>query len=468
MKFIDHYLEHKEILYVPGHPWEVCDLLARFLGFGYSKLWSPEETEILVKNYSSLGAEKTSELLLLRTAFDCKEKADLLGLRTNVRQRRRGGSWSLSEIEILLKYYPSISAKVMVLLPGRTENACVAMAQKVGIAAPSPKSWSEDEIEILKTHYPEMGIQVATLLPGRSVSSIRSMAQKTEISAPTTKWTEKEDNIIRAKYPQMGPSVASLFHGKRSEEACHQRALALGILPSIEKMGWSESELKILKEHYPQMGRQVSDLLPGRTEQSCKNMAAKLGLTITQKASTRKEKWSEDEIKILKESYPEMGSAVYKLLPNRSDTACVAMAYKLGISYGPPRKCVKWTDEEIDILKANYYNLGKDVVDLLPGRTAETCQKKASALGLIDGSAFWSEAEDDIMRLYYPKEGYGVLKRLPGRNEGSCLQRALKLGLRRLKATDSISDTDRQPVQAASAKSGSRKRRSKSKSRGQR
>lgn len=46
MKFIDHYLEHKEILHMPGHPWEICDLLARFLGFGYSKLWSPEETEI--------------------------------------------------------------------------------------------------------------------------------------------------------------------------------------------------------------------------------------------------------------------------------------------------------------------------------------------------------------------------------------------------------------------------------------
>lgn len=128
MKFIDHYLEHKEILHIPGHPWEMCDLVARFLGFGYSKLWSPEETEILIKNFPSLGAEKTSELLLLRTAFDCKQKADLLGLRTNVRQYQREDSWTPLEIEILSKYYPVISAKVMVLLPGRTENACVNMA----------------------------------------------------------------------------------------------------------------------------------------------------------------------------------------------------------------------------------------------------------------------------------------------------------------------------------------------------
>ena len=135
----------------------------------------------------------------------------------------------------------------MALLPGRTESACVSMAQKVGISAPNAESWSEEEIEILKTHYPEMGIQVRTFLPGRSALSIQSMARKAEISAPVRKWTDEEDRILRAQYPQMGPSVASLFHGRRSEEACHQRALSLWILPSIKEIRWSESELSILK-----------------------------------------------------------------------------------------------------------------------------------------------------------------------------------------------------------------------------
>ena len=27
MWFIDYYIEHKEMLHVPGHPWEVCDLV---------------------------------------------------------------------------------------------------------------------------------------------------------------------------------------------------------------------------------------------------------------------------------------------------------------------------------------------------------------------------------------------------------------------------------------------------------
>lgn len=29
VQFIDYYIEHKEMLHVPGHPWEVCDLVAR-------------------------------------------------------------------------------------------------------------------------------------------------------------------------------------------------------------------------------------------------------------------------------------------------------------------------------------------------------------------------------------------------------------------------------------------------------
>ena len=89
MQFIDYYIEHKEMLHVPGHPWEVCDLVARFLGLGYSRQWAEDETAVLVENYPPLGAEKTSELLLMRTAYDCKEKADRLGLYTNVKSDRK-------------------------------------------------------------------------------------------------------------------------------------------------------------------------------------------------------------------------------------------------------------------------------------------------------------------------------------------------------------------------------------------
>jgi len=438
MQFIDHYAEHKEMLHIPGHPWEVCDLLARFFGFGYSRQWSQDETNILAKNYPDLGAEKTSDMLLLRTAYDCSIKARILGLRTNVKQAQKSRcSWSLYELEILTKYYSIINSKVMALLPGRTERACVAMARNAGLVAPSSGTWSPEEIEVLKKGYSEMGPQVKALLPDRSITSVATMAQRIGIRAPVKKWTNEEDDIIRTHFSQMGPGVASLLNGRRTETVCYRRARTLGVLFSAEEIKWSDSELAILKEHYPQIGSKTHELLPGRTASACQNMAARLNLTCRAKSSGGNKKWSEEELEILKEYYSELGADVHKLLPGRSEAACDAMAYRLGISPPDSKKIpVRWTDEEIEVLKTNYHKLGKDVAALLPGRTAASCQIKASSLGLIYRKYFWSETEDAILKVHYPKEGDSVVRRLPNRTKDSCVTRANQLGLHRLKSTD--------------------------------
>lgn len=50
MKFIDYFSEHGDVLHVPDQPWELCDQLARFLGFGYSREWPQNEVDIRLKN----------------------------------------------------------------------------------------------------------------------------------------------------------------------------------------------------------------------------------------------------------------------------------------------------------------------------------------------------------------------------------------------------------------------------------
>ena len=460
MQFIDHYVEHKEIPQIPGHLWEVCDLLARFFGFGYSRQWSPDETNILVENYPDLGAEKTSDLLLMRTAYDCSIKARDLGLRTNVKHTQKSRcTWSVYEIEILAKYYPIINSKVMALLPGRTERACVAMAHNAGLAAPNSGIWSPEEIEVLKKGYSEIGPQVKALLPDRSIPSVVTMAQRVGIRAPTKKWTKEEDDIIKTYFSQMGPGVASLLNGRRTETACYRRARTLGVLFSAEEIKWSDHELAILKEHYPQIGSKTHELLPGRTASACQNMAARLNLTCRAKPSGGNKKWSEEELEILKEYYSELGAGVHELLPGRSETACDTMAYRLGISPPDSRKIpVRWTDEEIEVLKTNYHKLGKDVAALLPGRTAASCQLKAYSLGLIYRKYFWSETEDAILKAHYPKEGDRVAQRLPNRTKDSCVTRANQLGLHRLKSTDDAiprpdaTDIREQPAREAAQK----------------
>ena len=446
MQFIDYYIEHKEMLHVPGHPWEVCDLVARFLGLGYSRQWSEDETAVLVENYPSLGAEKTSELLLMRTAYDCKVKADKLGLYTNIKpdRKKRYAAWAVSELNLLTKYYPIIGPKAMVLLPGRTEAACCGMAQKIGIAQSSTGLWSESELTILKDHYSQMGPEIRSLLPFRSTNGITNMAMKMGIPGPDRNWTADDDEIIKAQYPHMGSSVASLLDGRHTGDACIQRARFLGLSRPTEERMWSENELEILKENYSLLGRRTAKLLPGRTETACGGMAKKLGLTKKGRAPSDKTPWTEDEIRILRDNYPKSGVlGVQKLLPNRSSTACSNMAIRLGLTAKQSKEEITWSDAEIEILKEHYPDMGKDITRLLPGRTAATCRRKAYDLGLSIHGHYWSEEEDAIIREYYPREGKEVSQRLPDRSETSCVQRARKLGLYRMKSTDDhISQAD--------------------------
>ena len=55
MQFIDSYTQTHEIECVPGHSWEQCDLLARFLGFGYDRAWSLDELHMLSSSAPNLG-----------------------------------------------------------------------------------------------------------------------------------------------------------------------------------------------------------------------------------------------------------------------------------------------------------------------------------------------------------------------------------------------------------------------------
>ena len=212
---------------------------------------------------------------------------------------------------------------------------------------------------------------------------------------------------------------------------------------------------EILREHYPQLGRRTAKLLPGRTETACGNMANKLGLTKKGRSFPGRTPWTEDEIRILRDAYPKSGvSGVQKLLPHRSSSACSKMAIQLGLTAKRSKEQIKWSDTELEILKSHYPDMGKDVTQLLPGRTAATCQRKASELGLSIRGYYWSEEEDAILREYYPREGKKVSQRLPNRGETSCDSRARRLGLCRMKSMDdhiSQADAVGEAVQSAKA-----------------
>ena len=433
--FIDHYIEYGEILHVPGHDWTSCDMVARFLGFGYSRTWSEEEIQILRETYPAAGAKAAEELLPLRSETDCVRKAINLGLRTLVKkERKKADDWMLWEVDLITRYYPVIGSKVALLLPERSESACVTKAIKLHLTAHSPVPWTEHELSILKDYYPKIGPNISDFLPNKTRNNILSKAAAMGLPAPSQEWTQEEDELLKLHYPQMGAEVSKYFFGRRSRSACISRAAVLGLSFDRYRKGWSEEELRILKEYYPQLGPRVSQMLPERTALSCKKKAGQLKLSFSgsgQKQQRRGKNWSHEELAILAENYPTMGDDVCRLLPHRTRSACITMAQQQKLC----KKRGEWTPEEVEILRDNYAKMGNGVVSLLPGRTKSACRNKARELKLYANDSRWTSEEDSILINRYPQEGSSVFNLLPNRSESACRTRLCKLGIQIRKAS---------------------------------
>ena len=136
--------------------------------------------------------------------------------------------------------------------------------------------------------------------------------------------------------------------------------------------------------------------------------------------------WTNDEDQILIANYPKIGINVVKLLTDRTPVACKRRASILGLK----RIDYNWTPEEDKIIIDNYPKIGREVYKLLNGRSKNSCKHRAKILGVayID-IASWTPEEDKIIIDNYPEIGGEVYKLLPGRTKDSCYVRARELNV---------------------------------------
>ena len=97
------------------------------------------------------------------------------------------------------------------------------------------------------------------------------------------KWTEEELNILREYYPKGGVKLVKEKGINRSSEAIKVRASQMGLNLKdsvIDRLRskWSEQELQILEEYYPDEGLDVVLRLKGRSERAIQVKASQIGL----------------------------------------------------------------------------------------------------------------------------------------------------------------------------------------------
>ena len=140
--------------------------------------------------------------------------------------------------------------------------------------------------------------------------------------------------------------------------------------------------------------------------------------------------WTNEEVEILKQNYNNLTlSEIHNLIPNHSIYGIRCKASALGLV-----ESTAWTDEEIKILtdfyKKNPYGDGLSdfVKNNLPGRSLSGASNKAAFLGLKNTRAF-TEEEIKFINDNYNKLGPKEVGKILNRNPDSIAKKALKLGL---------------------------------------
>ena len=140
--------------------------------------------------------------------------------------------WTKAEEEVIRTQYACGAgiAQKMELLPGRTRNAIVFRAAKIGVV--NARIWSEEEQQLLERYYPTMGTHIAEMMPGRTGAAVKAMAYNMAITfqgdeeSRVRMWSEQERKLLDKNRYLSLTALAALFPG-RSPTSVQQALVCL-------------------------------------------------------------------------------------------------------------------------------------------------------------------------------------------------------------------------------------------------
>lgn len=268
----------------------------------------------------------------------------------------------------------------------------------------SLKRWTSSEDEILREHYGTESGQalLPSLLPGRSLSSIINRAYSLGLAeCEKQRWTKEEDSILKYYSHSLPLDWKSIKKEipDRTNNAIATRMRVLGLPMGNMYRDWSDEEDEILRKHYTDKKgiQHLCDLLPGRSNTAIYERARKIGLI---KAKPW-DKWSDEEISILKESQKLSLAEIQKLLPDRTWDSIVAQRRRMGLCC----RCRRWDEEKESILYDNTDMTAREIQKkFLPDYSLNAIKQRAYRLGIklkSTGNAPWSQEKKKKFAVLY-------------------------------------------------------------------
>ncbi|HEN3626125.1 TPA: hypothetical protein U5E31_002798 [Yersinia enterocolitica] len=192
-----------------------------------------------------------------------------------------------------------------------------------------------------------------------------------------TAWTLGELTFVETYYGKI-PTTEIATHLGRTLTAIRLAAQELGLC-KVHAVPWTEEEKEVIRTHYAD-GEGITfvgQLLPGRTRKTIFAMAKKMGVK-----SLRS--WQKNEVCILTQFYPKMGTKVVQKLPRRSVESIKIKASQLGLKYTRLKvretPVQRWTDDEWRLLEKNLHLFPSEMTVLFPNRTKLAIEKAKERL----------------------------------------------------------------------------------------
>lgn len=186
---------------------------------------------------------------------------------------------------------------------------------------------------------------------------------------------------------------------------------------------WTDEELSILKEYYPKEGSEVSKRLTGRTKPACTLKAQSLGIYYV-----RTEFWNKDMVDFLKEKYSTLGPTKIADMLGISVSETKKKARSLGITDSSRGK--EWTQTLNDELLLKYKMYGKECFTMMDGFSKDAVRKHLKLLGVNCSSNRWDKEQIDILTQNTNKS-FEEIAQLTGRDVKSVRKKFYALGLRK-------------------------------------
>ena len=201
---------------------------------------------------------------------------------------------------------------------------------------------------------------------------------------------------------------------------------------------WTEEEIRILKDFCQNPDGLIEPLLPNRKWDAIWRKAWKMGLYLSwqhkiggrSSGSKKPSKWTDENIQKLREYCENPIGEVESLFPDFKRNALLKKAKEMGLKL--PRKRFKWADEDIQKLREYCENPVGDVESLFYGFKRNEIIQKANSLGLKvpRKNGKWTDKNIQKLREYCENPVGDVEAQFPGFKRNEILNKANSLGLK--------------------------------------